>query len=190
MSDVDVEEVRAVVRWLRSEIGVPFAVVGGSAILPEVPVGTKEVDILVSGPDLEKVDRRMEDRADAPPVEPATGTIRGTEVAIGGSSIQVDFLSGSAFGGPEFIGYVLGPGSKAFAGVRRARPAVVFYMRLALDEWRENVPSIERDLRVGIPESTLDGAVAVARRFGRGAKVAYRVAEVRRLLADLDPRRQ
>ena len=148
------------------------------------------MDILVSGHDLEKVDQRMEDRPEALPLEPATGTIRGTEITIGGSSIQVDFLSASAFGGAEFVEYVLGPGSKAFAGVRRARPAVVFYMRLALDEWRENIPSIERDLRVGIPESTLDGAIAVARRFGRGDRVAKRVVEVRRLLAHLDPRRE
>jgi hypothetical protein len=188
--DVTTGEIRAVVEWLRSEIRVPFVVVGGSAIQIEVQVATKDVDILVSDRDLSTVDSTMEGRADAYPLDPATGTIRGTTVAIGRSSIQVDFLSAGPFGGDDFLRYVRDRGSRSYEGALRARPEVVFYMRLSLDDWRENIPSIERDLRVGVPESTLDGAVGVARRFGRGRRLRERVEAVRKTLQSLDPRRE
>ena len=180
------DDIRAVAEWLQSEIGVPFVVVGGSAIRIEVSVATKYVDILVSGRDMARVDSAMEDRKDAYPLDPATGTIRGTEVSIGDSSIEVDFLSVGPFGGDDFLRYVQGQGSVPYVGTLRARPEVVFYMRLSLDDWRENIPSIERDLRVGVPESALDGAVAVARRFGRGQRIAERAEVVRKTLRDLD----
>jgi len=63
-------------------------------------------------------------------------------------------------------------------------------MRLCLDDWRENIPSIERDLRVGVPESTLDRAVSVARRFGREAKLRARVTAVRQTIQALSPSRE
>lgn len=172
--------------WLRSEIGVPFVLVGGSAIRIALPVGTKDVAVLVSAADLEKADSLIEGRRDAYPLQPATGTIRGTEVSIGESRVQVDFLSAGPFGGDEFLSFVRSRGSLRYEDILRARPAVVFYMRLALDDWRENIPSIERDLRVGIPRSTLAGAVSVARRFGRGDEIALRVKAVQELLRSLD----
>jgi hypothetical protein len=63
-------------------------------------------------------------------------------------------------------------------------------MRLCLEDWRENIPSIERDLRVGVPESTLDRAISVARRFGREAELLKRVAAVRQAIRDLNPVRE
>jgi hypothetical protein len=185
--DVEPDEVRAIAEWVRSAIGVPFVIVGGSAIAAEVSVGTKDVDVLVSGTDLERADRAVERREDAYPLDPGSGTIRGTEVTIGDSRIQVDFLSAEPFGGDAFLRYVRGRGSVRYEGTLRARPTVVFYMRLSLDDWRENIPSIERDLRLGLPESNLDGAVVVARRFGRGERIQSRVQTVRRVLRELDP---
>lgn len=187
--DVDPDGDRAVAEWLQSEIGVPFVVVGGSAIEIEVAVATKDVDILVSGRGLAKVDSAMEGRKDAYPLEPTTGTIRGTEVSIGRATIPVDFLSAGPFGGDDFFRYVRDRGSEPYEGTLRARPEVVFYMRLSLGDWRENIPSIERDLRVGVPEATLDEAVNVARRFGRERRIGKRVEAVRTTLRDLDLRR-
>lgn len=137
--------------WLRSEIGVPFVLVGGSAIRIALPVGTKDVAVLVSAADLEKADSLIEGRRDAYPLQPATGTIRGTEVSIGESRVQVDFLSAGPFGGDEFLSFVRSRGSLRYEDILRARPAVVFYMRLALDDWRENIPSIERISASGSP---------------------------------------
>lgn len=189
-SDVEPNEIRALTEWVRAAIGVPFIVVGGSAIEAEVSVGTKDVDFLVSARDLEKVDLALESRKDAHPLEPATGTIRGTEVLIGRASIQVDFLSATPFGGEVFLDYVQRRGSIRYEGARRARPKVVFYMRLSLDDWRENIPSIERDLKAGISVSALGGAILVARHFGRGELIEERVNAVRRILKGLDNRKE
>ncbi len=114
--DVDPDGDRAVAEWLQSEIGVPFVVVGGSAIEIEVAVATKDVDILVSGRGLAKVDSAMEGRKDAYPLEPTTGTIRGTEVSIGRATIPVDFLSAGPFGGDDFFRYVRDRGSEPYRG--------------------------------------------------------------------------
>jgi hypothetical protein len=187
---VSPDEIGDVVRWLRSEIGVPFVVVGGSAIRIEIQVATKDVDVLISGRDWQKVDSAIENREDAAPLEPFSGSIRGTTVSIGDSAIQIDFLAGGPFGGDSFVEYVRGSGSRPYEGSRRARPEVVFYMRLCLDDWRENIPSIERDLRVGVPESTLDKAVSLAGRFGRKATLQERVAAVRQTIQDLSPTRE
>jgi hypothetical protein len=185
---VDVDDVRKVVEWVRSEIGVPFVVVGGSAILLDTPdpIVTKDVDVLVSGRDLERADRAVEGRSDAPPLDPATGTIRGTKVPIGDSSIDIGFLSASAFGGQPFLEYVRTSGSVPYDGTRRAKPAVVFYMRLLLDEWEANIPSIERDIGKGIPETTLDRTISIASRFGKEKVIRQRVAATRRILKGLD----
>ncbi len=136
------------------------------------------------------MDSAIGNRRDAAPLEPYSGSIRGTTVSIGDSEIQIDFLAGGPFGGDSFVEYVRGPGSRPYEGSRRARPEVVFYMRLCLDDWRENIPSIERDLRVGVPESTLVRAVSVARRFGREAKLQERVAAVRQTIQALSPMRE
>lgn len=54
-------------------------------------------------------------------------------------------------------------------------------MRLvAPEDWRAYLPSIERDLDAGIPESTLDRAIGVAERFGQGSTVRERVEYFRR----------
>jgi hypothetical protein len=68
--DVDASEIGEVARWLRSEIGVPFVIVGRSAIRIETPVATKDVDVLISGRDWSTVDSALENRKDAAPLEP------------------------------------------------------------------------------------------------------------------------
>jgi len=117
---VSPDEIGDVVRWLRSEIGVPFVVVGGSAIRIEIPVATKDVDVLISGRDWKKVDSAIENLKDAAPLEPNSGSIRGTTVSIGDSAIQIDFLAGGPFGGAPFVEYVRSSGSRPYEGSRRA----------------------------------------------------------------------
>ena len=152
--DIEASGIRAVAEWVRSEIGVPFVIVGGSAIEAEVHVATEGVDILVLGPDLEKVDSAIEGRKDAYPLDPGLGRSEGPR-SLSGVRISKSTFCRRTFRRRRVLRYVRGGGSVRHEGTRRARPAVVFYMRLSLDDWRENVPSIERDLRVGIPESTL-----------------------------------
>lgn len=190
------DQVEDVARWLRSEIGVPFVVVGGSATGRYTSTSTKDVDVLIRSKDWSKVDRVLERRDDATALSPHTGTIRDTLLRIGDSEVLVEFLSDRPFRGTarpdEFADFVRHRGSVEHDGVRYATPAVVFYMRLnAPDDWREYVPSIERDLVIGgLPESTLDEAVRVAERFGRAEETRRRVEETRRILRHLDPRRE
>jgi hypothetical protein len=178
---MELREVLLVSEWLESQIGVPFVVVGGSAIASVAAVGTKDVDVLVDRRDIQRVERALDSRTDATPLDPASGTIRGTSVSIGSLAIDLEFIvTARLFSGdhaPEEFGvYVRERGSELRGGVRFAVPAVVFYMRFCTDEWKLYLTSIERDLRAGIPRSTLQGAVQIAELFGVGPKIAGRVA--------------
>jgi|HubBroStandDraft_1064217.scaffolds.fasta_scaffold40751_3 hypothetical protein len=184
---MDPHDVQRVAEWIRSSIGVQFIVVGGSAIERIVPVATKDVDVLIDESDWAKIDAAIESREEAAPLEPFGGTIRGTIVAIGGASIDLEFLSDSTFNGTRepgsFLRYVREQGSIDFDGVRYAKPAVVFYMRLnAPESWESYVPSIERDIQSGVTPSELEGAIEIANRFGVGARTTQRVAFVRSLI--------
>jgi hypothetical protein len=138
---MDSEGVRRTAEWIRSTIGVPFVVVGGSAVERVVPVGTKDVDVLIDGSDWPRVDSAIEAREEATSLEPYGGTIRGTVVAIGGSRIDLEFLSDAPFSGDQlpgtFVRFVRENGSVLHDGVRYATPAVVFYMgRTPRSPWK------------------------------------------------------
>jgi hypothetical protein len=189
---VDPKNVAAVGRWLRTAIGVPFVIVGGSAIERIVPVGTKDVDVLVESADMPAVDSAIATRKEATPLEPRTGRFRGTIVRIGGASVDLEFLTGDPFSGdsdPEsFIEYVRSTGSVVEGGIRYAKPGVVFYMRLNPpdDDWRAYAPSIERDIESGVTPRTLDEAARIADRFGVGPEVRGRIESIRTRLGLAD----
>ncbi|MGA9839500.1 MAG: hypothetical protein WBF81_05680 [Thermoplasmata archaeon] len=184
----------AVGRWLRSEIGVPFVVVGGSAVEQVVPVATKHVDVLIKETDWPTVDSALESRRDASPLDPDGGSIRGTFVSIDGLRIELEFIAGEPFSGrsdrESFGRYVSTAGSTVHDDIRYATPAVVFYMRLnAPDDWQLYIPAIERDLQAGVSVRTLDQACRIADRFGVGPEVRGRVKSLRATLRALDIRR-
>jgi hypothetical protein len=191
---MELENVANVGRWLRSAIGVPFIVVGGSAVERVVPVATKDVDVLIDGSDWDAVDSAIESCKDAAPLEPTGGSIRGTVVTIGTAQIDLEFLSDEPFSGQSgpgaFTRYVREQESVVSEGVRYATPAAVFYMRLsAPDDWRLYLPAIERDIESGITPKTLDEAVKIAYRFGVGPTIRRRVEELRATKSALDPSR-
>ena len=115
------EDVAAVGEWLQAQIGVPFVVVGGSAIGAEVPVATKDIDVLISRRDWQKVDSTLEHHSQAAPLEPMSGTIRGTVLVIGDEKIDLEFLSDAPFTGelgPEaFLRHVKEHGSREYHGL-------------------------------------------------------------------------
>ncbi|MGD0250790.1 MAG: hypothetical protein ABSB97_07915 [Thermoplasmata archaeon] len=177
---MEADDVATVGKWLRSAIGVPFVVVGGSAVERIVPVATKDVDVLIDAADWDHVDSAIESRKEAAPLEPTSGTIRGTVVTIGDAKIDLEFLSDEPFSGGSkpgsFTRYVREHESVVHEGVRYATPAAVFYMRLnAPDDWRLYLPAIERDIVSGVTPRTLDAAVLIAERFGVGPTVRERV---------------
>lgn len=180
--------VEEVAHWVRDQLRIPFVVVGGSAIEHQYEVGSKDVDLLIGVGDWTPLDRALEERRDATPLEPMGGTIRGTEVTLGGSRLEVEFISGQPFCGnrapDDFIRYVLKHRSAEAGGVTYADPSVVFYMRLGpgIEAWEANLYSIQRDLRAGVPLGTLDEAVAIGRHFGVGDVIAERVRWAREKL--------
>ena len=192
---MELKDVAHVGEWLRSAIGVPFVVVGGSAIERVVPVATKDVDVLIDGSDWDAVDSAIESRKDAAPLEPTGGSIRGTVVTIGFAQIDLEILSDEPFSGRSgpgsFTQYVREQESVVHEGIRYATPAAVFYMRLnAPDDWRLYLPAIERDIESGVTPETLDDAVKIAEHFGVGPTVRGRVEALRATRSALDLRRE
>ncbi|MGP8077764.1 MAG: hypothetical protein ACLQD8_03690 [Thermoplasmata archaeon] len=158
-------------------------------------MATKDVDVLISGSDWSVVDSALESRRDASPLDTMSGSIRATVLAIGGVSIDLEFIAGEPFSGtaePGAFGrYVREEGSVVYDGVRYATPAVVFYMRLnSPDDWHLYLPAIERDLQAGVPKRTLDEAARIADRFGIGPEVRERIKSLRATLRGLDLRRE
>lgn len=177
--------VEVIARWVRDRLRVPFVVVGGSAIERRYDVGSKDVDHLIAVGSWKSLDKALESRPEASPLEPTSGTIRGTVAMVGDVRTHVEFISGEPFSGKkdpdDFIDYVLAHRSKEIRGVPYADPAVVFYMRLGpgIESWEYNFESIRRDLKAGVPPNTLDEAVAIGRRFGVGPLLSERVRWVR-----------
>jgi hypothetical protein len=191
---VEATEAKTVGEWLQVAIGVPFIVVGGGAIAQEVRVATKDVDVLINRKNWEEIDSAIENHPEAAPLEPFSGTIRGTVVRIGEWQYDVEFISGEPFSGrypaERFVRFVREHGSAEYDGIRYARPAVVFYMRLVTEDWQVHVDAIERDVRAGVSRSTLDRALRIAERFGTQKLVRERLAYVRKTMSNNDPRRE
>jgi hypothetical protein len=120
---------------------------GDSAIEQSVPVGTKDMDVLISSEDWSSVDQALEHRPDATPLDPMSGTIRGTQLSIGGALIDVEFLSGEPFCGnrtpTEFLRFVREHGSRLHLGTHYATPEGRF-LHATLDRGLEDVCSEHR----------------------------------------------
>ncbi len=168
-----------------AELGVPFVVVGGSALEREFSVGTSDVDLLVLVGDFQSLEELLADRKDMGPFEP-TGNIGTAQVLVGSGWTEVEFITGSSFSGRQsgdsFVRYVRDYRSEKRAGVRWARPEVVWYMRLSTDDWQLYVIKIHRDLRAGVPASTFDGVLDVARHFGVEEKIRGRVGKAQEVV--------
>lgn len=179
------KDVEAVAHWLRGH-GVDFVVVGGSAIERNVPVGTEDIDLLIAVGAWGAVEEAVATTKAATPLDPSSGTIRGTLLPVGARRVDVEFIAGGPFGGQRggdaFLRYVRHTRSTESRGIRFADPPVVWYMRLAIDDWEPYVFKILRDARAGVPVSTLEGVLEIARRFGVRSKLRPRVELARRAL--------
>lgn len=179
-------QVYQVARWLDS-LGIRYIVVGGSAIERIAAVGTKDVDVLIAISDWGTIDQVLEHRREAAPLEPMSGSIRGTVVHLGTERLDVEFLSGEPFAGSrsgdDFLRYVRQHRSVLDEGVRYANPDVVWYMRLSTDDWQQYVEKIRLDVRSGVPLRTLESVVKIGDYFGRGERMLERTSFVRRTLA-------
>lgn len=178
--------------WLR-DLGIRFVVVGGSAIEHSVPVGTGDVDVLIAVGEWKRLETVLQENPKATPLEPFSGTIRGTRLSLGTAAIDLEFISGEPFAGTKdadsFIEYVRAYRSERHRGVYYASPAVVWYMRLSIDDhWEQYASKIRRDIVAGVPESTLEAVKAIGDHFGVGDRIQARIGEVRETLRLFDAR--
>lgn len=175
------EEIEAIAERLH-ELGIPFVVVGGSALERKYSVGTGDVDLLVTVGDFHSLEEALNGRKDVGPFDP-TGTIGTAQMLVGSGWTEVEFLTGQPFSGDlsgdEFVRYVRDYRSDRRGRIRWARPEIVWYMRLSTDDWELYVIKIRRDLRAGVPSSTFDGVIDVARHFKVGNKIEPRVRKAK-----------
>ena len=167
-------------------LGVPFLVVGGSAIAEMYGMSTKDVDILILVGSWRPLDAALDGNHQATSLSPYTGSIRDTTVTVGNRRVLVEFISGEQSAGDrtadEFVAYVRTRWSRTVGGIRYAEPAVVWYMRLTGDEWEGYVHAFRRDLRAGVPPATFDGVMRIARHLGVEERTRSRIGRIRELL--------
>lgn len=179
-------DLRAVCLHLRT-LAIDYVLVGGMAVeLGGYSTGTEDVDFAVTVKQyleaLEKLsaDRRFRAVEDQ-------GTIGGGQFFTGERWIDVELINPKLFRGPKsddfFITYLKRYRSRKTDLGPVANPEVAWYMRLAIPDWEIYVQKILRDVRAGVPLSTLDGAGAIARVLGTEASLAPRVEKTRRMAA-------
>lgn len=152
------------------EIGADYVLVGGMAVeLAGYPTGTEDVDFAVTMRDFGRVMKQLEDDPRFRDVE-NLGTIGGAQFFTGNRWMDVDFVNPKLFrgnkSGDAFIRYIRRYRSRKTPAGPVARPEVTMYMRLIGPDWAIYVQKILRDIRAGVPEDTLEGALAIARVFG------------------------
>jgi hypothetical protein len=183
-------EVVELTRWL-DRLGIEYVVVGGSAIEFRHSVGTKDVGPLIAVGDWAPLDQAIQGRPDASPLEPFTGTIRGSRVQLGTQLVDVEFISGKPFCGgrrpDDFVRFVRSRRSTLYRGVHFANPSVVWYMRLSTRDWETYILKIEQDLRAGVPRGTMDDVLEIAGHFGVRPLLVDRVDFVRQTLQLFEP---
>jgi hypothetical protein len=175
----------ATARWVET-LGIPFLVIGGSAIAEKYEMSTKDVDILILVSSWKPLDDALDSNPDASPLTPYSGSIRETTVTVGNRRVLVEFISGEQASGnraaDEFVTYVRSRWSRTVEGIRYAEPPVVWYMRLMGEEWEGYVHAFRRDLRAGVPATTFDSVVRIARHFGVETQTQARLGRIRELL--------
>jgi hypothetical protein len=183
---VNVADIDAVAAQL-GEWGIDFVLVGGSVLDGRYQIGTGHVDILVTVGSFERVSQAIGEHPDRAAPMDRTGTLATTRFLVGAAWVEVEFIHGKPFsgdrGGDDFVDYVRREESETVSGVARATPAAVWYMRLTFDDqWLLYVQKIARDVRAGVPISTLKDVQRIADHFGVGGKLRDRIEHAREFL--------
>lgn len=180
------EDLELLCKTLR-ELEVDYVLVGGMAVeLAGFPTGTEDVDFAVTMREFERVMATLEGHPRFRDVE-SLYTIGGAQFFTGHSWIDVGFLNPRLFrggkSGDEFIRYVRRYRSKTISLGPVARPEVAWYMRLIISDWEIYVQKILRDVLAGVPASTLDDALVIARVLGVEETLQPRVKKTREFLS-------
>lgn len=165
--------------------GVDYVVVGGTAIERHYRIGTMDLDFAIALRDYPSVLEKMAAHPRVRDLEDL-GTMAGCKFHVGTRWVDVELINPKLFRGKlppdHFIDYVKRYRSERTAFGPCATPSVVWYMRLAVPDWQTYVRKIIRDLRAGVPEKTLDDALAIAKHFGIRELIESRVRQAREMI--------
>ncbi len=164
---------------------VDYVFVGGTAILRHYPSRTLDFDVMVLPRDFRRAVAAVDKDPSVVAMDRGPTSMPGGHVIIRGALVRFALLDPAAYAGTrpagEFYAYVRRYASEPSRLGRVATASVVWYMRLVIDRYELYFPKMLRDLRAGVPWSTVDRARRIARRFG----VAHLVDERARSLADV-----
>lgn len=168
------------------QLGVDYVLVGGMAVeLAGFPTGTEDVDFAVTMREFNRVLAQLNDDPRFREVE-SLGTMGGAQFFTGDRWLDVDFLNPKLFKGEKsgdgFIRYIKRYRSRRTSAGPVANPEVTWYMRLIVPDWAIYVQKILRDLRAGVPEETLRGALAVAQVLGVEETLRPRVGKTKEFI--------
>jgi len=165
--------------------GINYIVVGGAAIERHYRIGTLDIDVAVPLKDYKNVLERLAAHPRVRELEDV-GTMAGCKFRVGTRWVDVEVINPKLFSGKRppdhFIDYVKRHRSQRTDVGPCATPGVVWYMRLAVPDWQIYVQKVLRDFRAGVPEETLDEALAIAKHFGIRVVVEPRVRQAKEMI--------
>jgi hypothetical protein len=158
---------------------IDYIFVGGVAIHVHYPSETIDFDVMVLPSDFRAAVERVDRDPAVASMRRGPGSMPGGHVIVKGELVRFDLLDPAAYSGnrtgSEFYAYVRRYASERSSIGRVARPAAVWYMRVVIDRFELYFPKILRDLRAGVPPSTMDEVRRIATRFGVRSVVAPRL---------------
>jgi hypothetical protein len=178
MRDDEVAEFAKILR--RNDIDYIF--VGGVAIRTQYPSETLDFDVMVVPRDFRTAVKRIDKDPAVVAMDRAPVSMPGGHVIVKGALVRFDLLDPGAYSGTR-------PGSEFYLYVRRyasgmapfgrvARPPVVWYMRLVIDQYELYFLKILRDLRAGVPWTTVDKVGRISARFGVAEMTSHRIEQL------------
>ena len=158
---------------------IDFIFVGAKAIFRRYPSQTFDFDVMVLARDFARGVAAVDKDPSVASMSRSPVTMPGGHVIIRGPSVRFVLLDPAAYAGActgeDFYAYVRRYASDSSPIGRIAKPAVVWYMRLVIDRHELYVPKMVRELRAGVPWSTVDEVRRIAKRFGVDDLIACRI---------------
>lgn len=165
---------------------VEFIIVGGAAIEAEIPSVSRDIDALVLSRDYARAARELGTDPKVVSISNEPGSLASGHFLSSGTLVRYELLDPTAYSGTR-------SGEMFFEFVRRyhgrttkmgtvARPWVVWYMRLVIEDWRTYVEKILRDLRAGAPWGWIGKVRVVALKLGTADRIAPRIDELREVV--------
>jgi hypothetical protein len=161
---------------------IDYIFVGGAAIRTQFPSETFDFDVMVLPKDFNGAVDRIDHDPAVVSMDRTPASMPGGHVVVMGALVRFDLLDPAAYSGKktgaQFYSYVGRYGSQKSDFGRVAIPPVVWYMRLVINPYELYIPKMHRDLRAGVPWSTIEGVRALGVRFGVSDRIDKRIGRL------------